>query len=55
VIDFSDKDKLFTIQEVQNAVFNYAKEHNLVDKRFIRLDDKMKALCNVFWRLGFSE
>lgn len=40
----NDKEKLFTIQEVQNAVLNYAKVHNLVDKKFIKLDDKMKAL-----------
>jgi len=40
----NEKEKLFSVQEVQNTILNYAKQHNLVDKRFIRLDDKMKAL-----------
>lgn len=44
--DKEDKDKLYTREEVQNAIQKYINKHNLVEKKFIKLDEEMKPY---FW------
>ena len=39
------KDQVYTREEVQNTIQKYINANNLIDKKFIKLDEKLRPLC----------